>query len=489
MPLRFNRTHLLFLVIFLEGYVVLATELLSIRQLIPFVGSGTEVIAIIISAVLLPLAFGYQHGGSLKQRREKLPSKVRGHFSVRKILIRNLFTSQLILTFGLSYPIQEMLFSIMQLLGLHSIIVQTTIFCLLFLVTPTFLLAQTVPLVSHYFAKKQLSEMTGRMLGLSTAGSFFGSVFTTVVLMMTIGVHNTVIVVLACITFMIIMLERRALSFASVLPLLMLYIGYEMNNSKTMQGFNVVSNNSYNLVQHYTKPDATEILSVNRSASSTYNPQNGKKAEYIEWLEKRIIHPIAGQKKRILVIGSGGFTLGLEDNSNLYTYVDIDPDLKRVAETHFLPEKLGTNKQFVPMSARAFLEKTSDSYDFILMDVFTNAVSIPLECTTQEFFQAIRKRLNKDGIVAANIIARPDLSDKFSIRMDRTFASVFPAYSREVIQNYNAWSGETRLSHPSDKEKYYYANVLYTYYDRSTMRDDGIYTDDLTTYSIDRKQR
>lgn len=59
-----NKTQLLFLVILIEGYVVLATELLAIRTLIPFIGSGTETISIIISAVLLPLAFGYHVGGN-----------------------------------------------------------------------------------------------------------------------------------------------------------------------------------------------------------------------------------------------------------------------------------------------------------------------------------------------------------------------------------------------------------------------------------------
>jgi hypothetical protein len=37
-----SKTRLFFLVILIEGYVVLACELLAIRQLIPFVGSGTE---------------------------------------------------------------------------------------------------------------------------------------------------------------------------------------------------------------------------------------------------------------------------------------------------------------------------------------------------------------------------------------------------------------------------------------------------------------
>src|SRR5690349_17072533 len=47
----------------IEGYVVLAVELLAIRQLTPYVGNATDTVAIVIAAVLLPLAFGYDAGG------------------------------------------------------------------------------------------------------------------------------------------------------------------------------------------------------------------------------------------------------------------------------------------------------------------------------------------------------------------------------------------------------------------------------------------
>jgi hypothetical protein len=50
-------------VILTEGYILLSSELLAIRLSIPFVGSGTDTISIIIAAVLLPLAFGYYQGG------------------------------------------------------------------------------------------------------------------------------------------------------------------------------------------------------------------------------------------------------------------------------------------------------------------------------------------------------------------------------------------------------------------------------------------
>ena len=53
-----------------------------------------------------------------------------------------------------------------------------------------------------------------------------------------------------------------------------------------------------------------------------------------------------------------------------YDYVDIDKSLKDVAEEYILPEKLGENKVFHPMPARAFLAQTDIKYDVVLLDVY-----------------------------------------------------------------------------------------------------------------------
>lgn len=487
-PFASRRTALLFFIIFLEGYVVLATELLAIRLLIPFVGSGIEVVAIIISAVLLPLAIGYHQGGHLLHRHQAHRQAGKKRLSIRAVLVQNLFTALFILTLGLSYYFQEMFFFLAEAFGLHSTIAKTLAYCLLFIVYPVFLLAQTVPLISNYFAKRELSKMTGMMLCFSTTGSFFGSVFTTIVLMMTIGVNNTVILVLGGIALMICLLDRRFFSFIPIASIIVFGMGVSINHSGTLRGAHVVSNNAYNLVQVYSDTKGRKIFSANHSTSSAYMPGNNKAFEYIEYLNRTIIAPIKGQRKKILVIGAGGFTLGLEDKTNLYTFIDIDPDLKKVAEEHFLPEALGKNKVFIPASARAYLAATHDQFDFILIDAFTNRISIPMECTTAEFFQSVKGHVKRGGIVAANIIARPDFSDPFSLRIHRTFTAVFPLSSRQIIQNYNAWTGQQVLKgkkKPAGSAAYY-TNIIYTYYDRADVDDKTIYTDDKNTYSLDK---
>lgn len=172
--MRLNKTSFLFLVIFIEGYVVLASELLAIRLLVPFVGSGTEIVSIIVSAVLLPLAIGYHMGGkAFKKHYHKRAQAGKASRSVRRILGRNILIALTILSLGLSYLFLELFFLKMAVWGIHNRLLQTAIYCLLFLVVPVYILGQTVPLVSNYFSRRKLSEITGVMLFFSTTGSFF----------------------------------------------------------------------------------------------------------------------------------------------------------------------------------------------------------------------------------------------------------------------------------------------------------------------------
>ena len=120
---------LLFFIIFLEGYVVLSAELLAIRQTLPFVGSGTDTVSIIIAAILMPLAFGYYAGGQYRGR-------------IRNKLVRNLLIAGAFLTIGLSYLVLTSFFgALTEGLGWRNRLVLTTFYGLLFIITPVYLLS------------------------------------------------------------------------------------------------------------------------------------------------------------------------------------------------------------------------------------------------------------------------------------------------------------------------------------------------------------
>ena len=466
----------LFLIILIEGYAVLATELLAIRQLIPFVGSGTDTVAILISAVLLPLAIGYHQGG-------------RCRLHIRQRLLRNILIALVILTLGLSRLFLDLFFDILANLGLTRQVVQTAIYAVIFLSPPVFLLGQTVPLVSNYFGRARLSEITGRMLFFSTIGSFLGSVFSTLVLMNTIGVHYTVVVTLTLLALLVPLMARRVFSRATAGAALLVVLVVQLNNSDVMRRLEIVSDNSYNVLSVHEDPKTGDRhLSVNRSTSSGIGKNGERIYPYIAYIERIFIDPISkpGMKPReILVLGAGGFTVGLEDTVNHYTFVDIDPDLKAASETYFLKKPLGPNKTFVPVSARAFVRRAQEKYDFIMIDTFTHIFAVPMETTTVEFLQGVKKLLKPGGIVLVNQAASADFDDRFSARYDRVFADVFPRYTRQIVGDYNPWA-PPRPHGLRTNDTSRLNNVLYIYYDRAYNDDTVRYRDDLNTYALDR---
>ncbi len=468
-------TTLFFTVIFIEGYVVLATELLAIRQLIPFVGSGTETIAIVIAAVLLPLAIGYFVGGRYK------PRMVRGtQVTVREKLIRNLINASLILTFGLSYLILELFFSLLSGAGITHRVAQAAIYSLLFLVYPVFLLGQTVPLVSNYFSRHKLSEATGKMLFASTVGSFCGSIISTLILMTTIGVHNTVIVNIGFLVAVVFLLSKHIVGVNNILMLCVLGVAAVLNNGTSLsRTMHMIGDNNYNTIM-VTEKDNARTLILNRSSSAKYTEKMEERHPHLQYIENNFIKPIAGASppKSILVIGAGGFMLGLEDTTNDYTFVDIDKTLKAVAEDHFLKRKLGANKHFVPEPGEVFLLHNTRKYDLIFLDAYTNMHALPPQLITEEFFTHVKNALATDGIFLANVISSPNFSTRFSYKIDNTLESVFPHISRQIIPyegSFNAWNNSSSAKNA--------VNLIYSYFHKK--QTDGIYTIDKNNYFLD----
>lgn len=472
---RINQTALLFLIVLTEGYIVLSTELLAMRQTTPFVGTGTDIISIIIAAVLMPLAFGYHYGGRFKQGKH-----FGFYFSIRKKLIFNLVVAAIILLPGMSYLSLTFFFDGLRAIGIGNRLNQTFIFCGLFLVIPVYLLGQTIPLISNYFSKEKLSRVTGRMLCFSTLGSFLGAVFSTLVLMSTIGVHHTASLNFILIASLVILLSKRKLSDIVVLAYLIAAISMVLNSNYVMRQFRIVKNNNYSTTKAFMGADGYRHLIQDNNMSSRYNDLHQKHL-YIEFAERIALHDIQnmeGEPRDILVVGAGAFTFGHEDYYNNYTYVDIDKDLKDIAEQYILREPIGANKKFVPEEIRGFLNGTKQQYDVIFLDAYLGGMSIPEQLVTTEFFQQVKAHLKPNALLLTNFIVCPNFCNAFTKNIDDTLRSVFPYVSRQVIsEQYNMWNTNTKAL----------ANVAYIYRnDGQELEQKVIYTDDKNTVFWDK---
>ncbi len=473
---RINHTLLLFTIIVVEGYIVLASELLAIRQTIPYVGSGTDTVSIIIAAVLMPLAFGYQYGGRFKAKR------VLGCFiSVRKKLIINILIASSILLIGLSYKYMEAFFGWLPSIGIEDRIAQTFIYSAIFLVLPIYLLGQTVPLISNFFSKEKLSKITGKMLFFSTVGSFLGAIFSTLCLMPTIGVHNTVSLNFILLAYLVILLNKRKTSVTVVYSIIIALLALSFNSTSLLRKDHIKVNNEYSMIAAGTLKNNNRLLKINGNHSSQYNDA-GEKFEYIEFAERIAIAPIAGATppRDILVIGAGGFTFGHDDENNLYTYVDINKDLKDVAEKHILKEPIGDNKKFIPQPARAFLKGSDKKYDVIFVDAYLGGASIPEHLITQDFFKEIKSHLKDNAVLITNMILSLHFNNSFTRNIDNTLRSVFPHISRHIIgENYKLW----------DESPTTMANTIYMYRHEYDYETGSIYTDNKNTVFYDKPKK
>ena len=471
-----DRTFFLYMIIFLEGYIILSSELLAIRTTVPFVGTGTDTMSIIIAAVLLPLAAGYQTGGKYRIKDEN------GNFhSIRHKLLRNIFISTCFLLPALSYFIMQFFFFALEQLGIENALIKIIIYCLIFIVYPVYLLGQTVPLVSNYFSKEKLSQITGKMLFFSTVGSFCGSIVTTLVFMQYLGVHNTISLIFILLLFLTIFLGKKETRNKTLAVFFMTCIALFLNSDHIMKGMlHVVKNNKYSIIMvmnvkengEMSETEGVPHMYINNNDSSMYS-QDGRKHDYVEFLERITLEsrPEESPPLDILIIGAGGFTYGHNDLKNNFIYIDIDKDLKEVAEKHLLKEKLQDNKTFYPLPARAYLNTTEQKFDIILLDAYLGGLSIPEHLVTQEFFTEIKDHLNPRGLVIANFIVSPNFGNLFSKNIDNTFRSVFPYVSRhETREEHNVWTDSKTAS----------SNYMYIYKDQGLNGETpSIYTESL----------
>lgn len=455
---------LLFIIVLISGYVGLALELLAMRQVVPYLGNDTIIASIIIGIILIFLSIGYYASGKINVKK----------IGIRQKIIKNFVISTIFIFFGTSYVFLPYYFKVFEYIGITNRILQTFSFSLLLLATPSYLLAQTTPLISNYFSKNLSGKMTGRMLFYGTIGSFGGSILTTLLIMPFFGVNYAVMFNIFLITVAILILNNRNRIEIYIVSFLFLIITFMFNNSIIERKIGILSNNEYSTIK-VIGDNTSKIMMVNNSYSSKTSKNRNSMFEYIKYINNNFISTIShGTPKDILILGAGGFTIGIDDNYNNYTYVDIDRSLLEISEKYFLQKNLEANKKFVAKDARNFLKNSDKKYDLIVLDTYSNALDIPTHLITAEYFNSVKNNLKVDGIMVANIVASANFEDKFSIIIDNTMRSIFKNIQRIIIQNYNPWLRERQDS-----------NAIYIYYNK-TLDLNNIYTDNNNSVIFDK---
>jgi predicted membrane-bound spermidine synthase len=406
--------YLIFIVVFIEGFVSVAIEILTIRQLLPVVGGSVIVTSLVIGIFLLFLALGYRKGGRIQT-------------NLQQTLQRNFFIASIWLGTGLSYLFIFFFFLYLQ----NNLEISTTyslIFYLLLVVAPLiYILGQTIPVTMNMIKyDKSIGKIGGDTLGLSTLGSFLGAVVTATVFMNYFGVAWTVFInsILLLGLAILFSANKHSVSIQLIFAVLFSYFIYVINIAIEEKLF-VKTNNyaNYEIVQtHPTPNDEEKILLINNSYSSIIK-KDKKGFAYIEAIKKILFEDLQLRHANILVLGAGGFSLSAENNfQNKFTYVDIDPNLKSIVVPNFIKR---LNDPLIVDDARHFVNASQNQYDAIVIDVFSNVKSIPAHLLTKEFMSDVKNKLSTNGTAIFNIIANPNLLDLYSKRIDNTIRLIF----------------------------------------------------------------
>jgi spermidine synthase len=134
---------------------------------------------------------------------------------------------------------------------------------------------------------------------------------------------------------------------------------------------------------------------------------------------------LAGEPKRVLVVGLGGGTLPSLFRKHypgmVIDTVDIDPDVVDVAKKLFGFREDPAMRVYVE-DGRQFIEKCKDPYDVIFLDAY-GGEEVPYHMATKEFLQAVRRATAPNGVVASNILRAAD--NRLHDEMIRTYQEVF----------------------------------------------------------------
>ena len=425
--------RLLHLIVFIEGFCSLGAEVIALRRLVPYVGSSIVVTAPTIGFFLLALALGYASGARVAER-------------FTRVVGRNFLVAALLVGVGLARVTVDGLFAHLQPAGLAYLLFIGGVLC-----PVAWLLGQTVPVLTNLMQHRRAGEASGRALYWSTLGSFLGSLGLSLGVMQWLGVSAAVLACALLLALGSVGLAEPGWRRRGSAVAVAVASGVAAINLLPSSGVEDTAYADYAVapVDLPAYRDPRGFFVNNSLASLMDDGEPPRYARYIQRLRQILLDELALRDKSVLVLGGGGFTLSHREPSNHYTYVDIDPKIRGIAETRFLREPI--RGDFVVDDARRYVRATARRFDAVVVDVFSSHTSIPGHLVTREFWQDARRALAPDGVLLANLILDGRLETPYARNLLATLDSVFGRCGVEVLHRGQPLSNVLVICHGSSR--------------------------------------
>ena len=101
--------------------------------------------------------------------------------------------------------------------------------------------------------------------------------------------------------------------------------------------------------------------------------------------------------------------------------VEIDPVMVEVAKKFFYFQEKA-NLKVHTLDGRVYIKRTTNKYDMIFLDAYRGE-NIPFHLTTVEFLRELKGKLKEGGVVASNVLSKPN--NKYFWSMIKTYKEEF----------------------------------------------------------------
>jgi spermidine synthase len=388
----------LFTLSFIEGASVMSAELIGAKMLAPYFGSSLYVWATVMAVTLGGLALGYFTGGFFAEKNKN------NNFLFYIVLAAAIFTafmplsSQLILYITANLPL------------LTSIIAST----ILFLMPPVFLMGMVSPLIIERLSDdtNNAGKISGSIYAISTLGGIIATFAMGFFIIPNFGLIKPAYYTGLCLAILpliaIVNYPKKAIAVLLCFVLLGSYFNKEnIANSDIKILYQKEGILGQIMVVDYPVYEAQSspsyyirMMLFNRVIQAINNKHDSVNTyfSYVPLMVSESVNQVKSGNVLLLGLGGGCVANELIKNNFEVDVVELDERVVVAAKAYF---ELNSRVNLFIDDARRYINNTNKKYDLVIFDVFKGEEN-PAHIITQESLEAVKKSLNKGGMIVLN---------------------------------------------------------------------------------------
>ncbi len=413
----------LYLLVFVGGMTIMATEMSASRLLAPFFGNSLFIWTNLIGLILIYLTAGYFLGGKLADRRPEAGL-------LYKITMAAAVTIA-VLPF-IARPVMGIAIAGIAEISAGAFLGSFGVTILLFAL-PVTLLGMVSPFAIRLrtTSVETAGNVAGGIYALSTVGSILGTFLPVLLLIPWLGTRNTMLLfagTLAAVSALGLVQGGGSRLYAGAPLLIAAALAVPQGAIKPEPLSIFETESPYHYIQVIER-SGTRYLKLNEgwAVHSIYDPDEILTGAYWDYFLLAPWFAADESPQRALNIGSAAGTIARQ-LIHYYPHigvdaVEIDPEVVEVGRDYFAMDDPALTVYVA--DGRPFLRLNKARYDLIAIDAYRQPY-IPFYLTTREFFQDVYDHLDDRGAIMINVGKVPG-DDAIAEAIGTTMRSVFPS--------------------------------------------------------------